>query len=1407
MHRPAGLVCVVLGVVGQICSSVRAADASPRVTYRAGVARIDITPDFPIRLAGFGNRRAESEGITQRISAQALAIDDGAEPVVLITADLCGVPAAFTEELAKRLQAAGVRRERFTLAVTHSHTTPMVTGYLPTLFGQPIPPEHQKHIDRFTAELLDKLERVAQDALADRRPARLSWGVGSVGFAKNRRTAGGPIDHDLPVLAVRDPDGKLRAVWASYACHCVTLSNNKTSGDWAGFVRAAIEAEHPGAIALISIGCGADQNPNSGVTGGKVEIATVQGRELAAEVKRLLADFLAPVNGPIAARAEHIELPLLDPPPRSAWEAKAKNDDPKQAAVAFHAKTQLARLDRGEPLTTKVDFTVRAWTFGDDLALAFLPGEVVVDYGLRLKRELDGRRLWINAYSNAVPCYIPSERVLKEGGYEGGWAMTYYDLPGPFKPGLEQPIIDAVKKVVGDGFRAQFDPAKTNGRPLSPQQSLAAIRLASGVRGTQPSWVAAPRVKAELMAAEPLVASPVAIAFGPDGRLWVAEMYDYPSGSDGNFRPAGRIRVLSASHGDGKYDQSTVFLDNIPFPTGVTVWRNGILVCAAPDILYAEDTHGTGKADVVKKLYSGFGTDNYQARVNSLEYGLDGWVYGSSGLFGGDITSFSGTKLSLGSRDFRIKPDMGEIEPATGHTQQGRVRDDWGNWFGCDNTHLAWHYPLADHYIRRNPHAAPPDSAVLLGGDASAPLFPAGNLQLFKLSGPPGRPTSVCGIGVYRDDLLGKDVTGDLFVCEPVNLLVHRMKLAPKGSTFAGKRVPGEEQSEFLASTDPWLRPVQVRTGPDGCLWVVDMHRYVIEHPRWIPPEDLAKLDMRAGATLGRIFRVRPTDREPRPAVRLDKLDNAGMVAALDSPNGCQRDLAMQMLLWRDAKDAAPALAKLAVQCPRPEGRLHALCTLDGLGKLTPESVRRALADADAGVRRAAARLSEQFLASDDLIGAKLAARITDPDAQVRLQAAFSLGEWKDSLAGQQLALLALDHADDPYLMAAVMSSVRPDNVAAILERVAGTDLAPRLLPSLLATDAAKGNRGLSGALRAILNDSQDRRAFATLAAVLDAFDRRGRPLEKRADEPVWAAVGKITDRARAVAAKSAAPLEDRCAAIALLGRNAADRDTVARFLSPQQPADLQAAAATALARSRGSESVAALLAGWTGYSPALRTQVLGLLLDRPGGAELLLDAIEHGTIPAAQLDAARRQRLVTDKEDAIRKRAAKLFAAAINPDRQKVIDAHQDALKLSGNAARGRAVFAKTCSVCHKLDSVGNEVGPDLAQLQNKSPAYLLIEILDPNRNVDSRYIEYRATTKAGRVYNGLLHAESATSITLRAQEGKEQVLLRGEIEELDSTGRSLMPEGLEKDVSRQDLADLLAYLGNPRAAKAPPP
>ena len=276
-----------------------------------------------------------------------------------------------------------------------------------------------------------------------------------MGFAKNRRTAGGPTDHALPVLAVRSPDGKLRAVLTTYANHAVTLSHNFIGGDWPGFAAGAIEQQHPGVVALVSIGCGADQNPVSNVTGDKVDVARSQGAELAAEVERVLGGPLKPVTGPLTARLERIDLPLAPLPPREHWESLAA----KPTAVGYHAQVQLAALDRGESLPSKVNYPIQTWTFGDSLAMVFLAGEVVVDYSLRLKRELDASRLWVTAYANDTPCYIPSERVLKEGGYEGGGAMTYYNKPAPFDVGVEQRIIDTVLRLLPAGYQPRPEDA------------------------------------------------------------------------------------------------------------------------------------------------------------------------------------------------------------------------------------------------------------------------------------------------------------------------------------------------------------------------------------------------------------------------------------------------------------------------------------------------------------------------------------------------------------------------------------------------------------------------------------------------------------------------------------------------------------------------------------------------------------------------------------------------------------------------------------------------------------------------------------------------------------------------------------------------------------------------------------
>jgi hypothetical protein len=422
------------------------------------------------------------------------------------------------------------------------------------------------------------------------------------------------------------------------------------------------------------------------------------------------------------------------------------------------------------------------------------------------------------------------------------------------------------------------------------------------------------------------------------------------------------------------------------------------------------------------------------------------------------------------------------------------VRDDWGNWFGCDNSTLLRHYPLEDHLLRRNPHVALPQSGVYVPAyPNSERLFPINpRAQLFALSGPAGHVTAACGLGIYRDNLLGEEFRGNAFTCEPVSLAVHREILTPRGSSFTGRRGQDEKDREFLASNDPWFRPVQARTGPDGALWVVDMYRFVIEHPRWIPPADLARLDVRAGHDLGRIYRIYPTDGKPRPATRLDDLKPSELVGALATPNGWQRDLAAAMLVEQltaesalTEKERTKVLTGLKglvsgrselAGVVAVETRLTALCVLglagcEGLEQL----LARASQDEAAPLRRHAIRIARE---RGCLQVIKYDPQEADP--QVLMERAYALGSGSTPESAYSLGELLLQHAGDPYLTAAALSSLNKHNAALVMQAIAphaGRGQAhAQVVKQVVRTAAAVSDRGqLAEALPGLLkaNDQQ----------------------------------------------------------------------------------------------------------------------------------------------------------------------------------------------------------------------------------------------------------------------------------------------------------------------------------------------
>jgi neutral ceramidase len=426
-----------------------------------GVASIDITPTEPIRLVGYPDRRTPSDSVVQRLRARALAFGSDAEgPAVLISAELVGVSERITEQVAHRLARYGVERERFVLTVTHTHNGPALSGMLPYIFAEPISPEEQAVIDRYTDRLVSRLEQVAAQALADRRPARLACGQGRARFAPKRRVLqdgewagfgvnpGGPVDHDLPLLRVSEPDGRLRAVLLSYAAHCTTLigRDNFIHGDWAGSAQELLEERYPGATALVLIGAGADADPQP--RGGGLPDVRRHAGEIVGEVARLLDSPLRPLTGTPLGRFRSIQLSFESVPTRGELERLAERDD----VTGRYARSTLDRLDRGERLAATVPYPVQSWTFGDNLAMVFLGGEVVVDYSLRLKRELDASRLWVNAYANDVSFYVASERLMAEGGYEVDGSMVFYGHPSRFAPSTEERVVRAVHELLPPQF-------------------------------------------------------------------------------------------------------------------------------------------------------------------------------------------------------------------------------------------------------------------------------------------------------------------------------------------------------------------------------------------------------------------------------------------------------------------------------------------------------------------------------------------------------------------------------------------------------------------------------------------------------------------------------------------------------------------------------------------------------------------------------------------------------------------------------------------------------------------------------------------------------------------------------------------------------------------------------------------
>lgn len=964
-------------------------------------------------------------------------------------------------------------------------------------------------------------------------------------------------------------------------------------------------------------------------------------------------------------------------------------------------------------------------------------------------------------------------------------------------------VMDRVLKHTPDAFEPDYAAELPRIAAHEPADALSTFQVIDGFEMQQ-------------IASEPLVTDPVAMSFDADGRLFVAEMRDY---SEQDKESLGAIRTLIDTNSDGLFDKSFIFAEGLSWPTAIICANDGIFVGAAPNLYFLKDTDGDMKADVKELVFTGFGRQNVQGLINSFHWGPDNRIYGSASTVGGSITTptFPDRKaLECRGRDFSFDPKTWELRAETGGGQHGMSFDDWGHRFVSANSDHAQAIVYRDEYLSRSPlpSAAPARVSIAVDG-AQAPVFRISQVEPWRIvrtrlraSGlskgivegggkPAGYFTGATGITIYRGDAWPAETKGQAIIGDVGSNIIHRKKMTADGVVWKAERIdPGRE---LVASTDVWFRPVQYTNAPDGCLQVLDMYRETIEHPASLPPEIKKHLDLTSGRDRGRLYRIVPKTWTPRPVPQLSKASTAELVALLEHPNSWHRETASRLIYERQDASAVPGLKKLLTDSKSSLAHFHAIGCLESLHALEPSDLIIALHDSEPGVRERAILASEKLVSSQELF-AKLAAMTGDADARVRMQLAFSLGEFPPSEA--RLAALQKilgGYGQDRWIRTAVFSSLGTEAAAALKALAADETMSPAAafvaLPEL--ADLVARRTGSEDGWKEMAAVVSQRSADPALQVkVLQAVYSANKAAQQ---SPAFAELTTeliSNARTKAVDAELDEAVRGSALSALTLSTYAADGPLLLSSLDNTQPPGVQNAALATLIRFSDDAIATELLTRWPGLSPKLAERVRDGLLSRTSWSIVLLDAIATGTLAKTTLTQSDLQRLTDLPDEGVRSRAIKLLESMAGSSRDEVIRAYQVSLTLKGDRERGAALFKQNCSTCHQIGSVGNQVGPNLATMKNRGPEAILTNVLDPNREVNPAWRDYVAVTVDGTTHNGVLVSESASTLTLRRAEAKETSLLRADLEVLRDTGRSLMPEGLEKNLDPQAMADLVTWM-----------
>jgi putative membrane-bound dehydrogenase-like protein len=968
-------------------------------------------------------------------------------------------------------------------------------------------------------------------------------------------------------------------------------------------------------------------------------------------------------------------------------------------------------------------------------------------------------------------------------------------------------------------------------KPLSPDESARRFKVPSGFR-------------IELVASEPLIREPSGVCWDEHGQLFVCELHGYNlegqydidelnrAGqldrvvrriqADERHKKAaeaetyGTIKRLHDIDGDGHMDRAEVWADRLPPCLGICPAQGGIIAACQTQILFLADRDADGRAEVRDVLFEGFAKGPLERSINCPQWGPDLWIYVGRGSGGGTIRGkYLNQPVQLPHTDFRIKPEGTAIEPVAGGTQtMGFTFTESGDRFVV-STRVPGIFvaPLGWRYLARNPDVAAPPLEQPATDDqrvyptsrphpwrtrrAADPGFAKYYSDRYGIeeSAPNGYFTSACSPLVYQDVAL-PGLRGQLLACEPAQNLVHRAVVERDGTRLTLHRAPGEEQAEFLTSTDPWFHAIALAHAPDGSVHITDFYREIIEDYSAIPRYLQQQYGLVDGKDRGRIWRLTHVDARRAPAADMGRLGAEQLTAEVGSPHFWRRNTSRRLLVERQLKEAAPLLARLARESAEPAAVLNALHTLDGLGALGPTNVVSALGHPDPGVRRQAMNFAERWLDADPQMLDRVLARAADKEPMVRLQLALSLGESRDAGVLSALVHVARSHGDEPWMAPAILTAVPARGGALLTELLrspAELGKAEGLLEPLCAAIANRRQGSeLSPALVHVAA-LEDRRLQANcMRGMRSSFQR---PTTVELSEPARTSLKRLSLSRDAAVQRQAQQL------ITLLGietpteRRARLAQATREVSDVRMSVETRLAAVAQLADGNDREVADTLLAALPSSTPRVHDAILGAMLSRRDRLPALLKALEAKSIPASFLSAVQRETLLAAREPELRKRAAALLKPT-TAVKVELFEPYVKALQDRRDGARGQRVFREKCASCHQAHGLGHAVGPDLSAEFRRAEETIIRDVLAPSETISPGYVTYSVATTAGQVYSGLLVAESPTNITLRQAEGKEQIILRKDVEELRAMSVSMMPEDLLKTVTPRDLADLLAWL-----------